>query len=64
MKDWRSNFVICEHVANHEKVSSYRVGCRASCGPCMEKGFLNKPLMYEQGVSGLVVGRILPKEVA
>jgi hypothetical protein len=30
----------------------------------MEKGFLNKPLMYEQGVSGLVVGRILPKEVA
>jgi len=62
VKDWRKDYVVCEHVANGEKVSYYKLGCRACCGPCMEKGFLNKPLIYEHIVSGLVVGRILQKE--
>lgn len=62
MKDWREDYVICVHVAADEAIAGYRVGSRCSCGPCMEKGFLNKDLVYEsQGK--LTIGKF-KKEVA
>jgi len=43
-KDWRKDYVICEHVAKDQELGQRHKGFRVCCVECDENGFLDKDL--------------------
>lgn len=47
MKDWRVDYIVCEHIATDEKVEAFHTGNRVCCRQCADKGFLTTDLSYK-----------------
>jgi len=62
MKDWRTDYIVCEHVAVDEKTEAFHQGNKVCCGQCASSGFLVKDLDYRDEGS-LTVGAIKPYNV-
>jgi len=57
MKDWREQYVICEHVAENQSKGTQTSLFRVCCKACYYKGFLHKDLEKEQD-GKLCIGRL------
>lgn len=48
-RDWRTDYVICEHVERDEAAGTRHRGFRACCDDCWKGGFLTaEPLSVEE----------------
>lgn len=57
IKNWREGFLICEHIADNEKLPARHQGFRVCCEECWKNGFLVKDLAYSKKEE-LVIGKI------
>jgi len=49
LKDWREDYVICEHVKENDAMENLRhKGFRVCCIACFEIGFLDKEIVWLQ----------------
>jgi len=59
-KDWRKDYVICQHIAKNEAFKTYTKGFRVCCKLCYEKGFLYADL-EKKLIDGLSIGDLVKK---
>jgi len=62
MKDWRIDYIICEHICENEKIQARHSGFRVCCENCYEKGFLFESLDITKSY-GLTIGKIKENQV-
>jgi hypothetical protein len=61
MKDWRTDYLICEHIAEDESLEAFHNVSRVCCRRCADAGFLFEELdTVSQGE--FAVGKLKHKE--
>jgi len=58
-KDWRTDYIICEHVKKDADEKTLRhQRFRVCCENCYQKGFLFTENLIMKKVKGLVIGKL------
>lgn len=58
MNDWRTEYLICEHVEQDEAKGTKHSGFRVCCEECWKQGFLEKEKLLTEKRGELVIGKI------
>lgn len=62
MKDWREDYVICEHIEENPKLPARHSSYRVCCVKCYENGFF-WGFLEKHKVGRLSVGKIVAEKV-
>jgi len=57
--DWRSEYLICEHLAENKNINFSQRGFKICCKDCASKGFLFTKDIKVEKKNGLEIGTLI-----
>ena len=53
MKDWRDDYIICEHIAKDKELPARHQQFRVFCEECYKRGFLWSEITLNPGIDNI-----------